>query len=156
MSRGRQTCILKVEYKQKDKEDGFIPPDEYNKTFEELSICSGAKLVIIEMKRMGKYELESAEGQESEMEEMEDEIEEGDAEKAAGAQDEEGDQKAFGDSIIQDVNEADKAQLSGAPQDQGGNPSSAPAVIGDLQQQAVTGPGVGTVSGQGQSHPYFS
>jgi len=34
---------------------------------------------------MGKYELESAEGQESEMEEMEDEIEEGDAEKAAGA-----------------------------------------------------------------------
>ena len=59
-------------------EDGFIPPDHYSKTFEELGITSGAKLVIIEIKTMHRMEL--SEGQESEMEEMEDEQDEGDDE----------------------------------------------------------------------------
>ena len=121
---------MKVEYKKKTVEDGFIPPDQYGKTFEELGITSGAKLVIIEMKRMGKYEMES-EGQESEMEEMEDEMEEGDAEKGAEGLDEEGESKAQ-DPAITDVNEGEKAQLLGAPQEDVANPSSAPVAAGDL------------------------
>ena len=52
MTRGRCNCVVKVEYKKKSQEDGFIPPDCFGKTFEELQIVSGAQLVIIEMRNM--------------------------------------------------------------------------------------------------------
>ena len=38
MSRGRCSCVVKVEYKKKNMEDGFIPPNSFEKTFEELGI----------------------------------------------------------------------------------------------------------------------
>jgi len=44
MTRGRCNCIVKVEYSKKSKaqDDGFIPPNSFDKTFEELDIVSGA------------------------------------------------------------------------------------------------------------------
>lgn len=41
MNRGR-SCVVKVEYKKKNVEDNFIPPINYEQTFEELGITSGA------------------------------------------------------------------------------------------------------------------
>ena len=65
MNRGRCTCIVKVEYKKKDMEDGFIPPNGFDKSFQELGIVSGAQLVIIEMRNM-PHSPEDSEGQEEE------------------------------------------------------------------------------------------
>lgn len=92
MTRGRCTCVVKVEYKKKSMEDGYIPPMSFDKTFEELGIVSGAQLVIIEMRNIPNYTSadEASEGQEDEMEEMEEEIEEGDLEDGEGDQNEEG------------------------------------------------------------------
>lgn len=55
MTRGRCTCVVKVEYKKKSMEDGYIPPMSFDKTFEELGIVSGAQLVIIEMRNIPNY-----------------------------------------------------------------------------------------------------
>lgn len=77
MNRGRCTCIVKVEYKKKDMEDGFIPPNGFDKSFEELGIVSGAQLVIIEMRNMPASVGEDSEGREDEFEEMEEELDEG-------------------------------------------------------------------------------
>lgn len=78
MNRGRCSCIVKVEYKKKNMEDGFIAPNVFDKTFEELGIVSGANLVIIEMRRQTDFaNSDAGEGQEDEMEEMEDEMDEG-------------------------------------------------------------------------------
>lgn len=77
MNRGRCTCIVKVEYKKKNVEDGFIPPNGFDKSFEELGIVSGAQLVIIEMRNMPASVGEDSEGQEDELEEMEEELDEG-------------------------------------------------------------------------------
>lgn len=78
--RARSTSVIKVEYKKKNVEDEFIPPDSYDKTFEELGIESGAQLVIIEMKNISKFagsEMDMSEGGEDEMEEHEEEMDEG-------------------------------------------------------------------------------
>ena len=40
--RARCNSVIKVEYKKKNVEDEFIPPDSFDKTFEELGIESGA------------------------------------------------------------------------------------------------------------------
>ena len=66
--------------KSKDDEsnlDGFIPPNSFDKSFDELGIKSGAQLVVIEIKNMENYQSDD-EGQEDEFEEMEEEFEEGD------------------------------------------------------------------------------
>ena len=46
MSRARHTSVVKVEYKKKgsedDDDDAFIPPNFFDKTFDELEIKSGA------------------------------------------------------------------------------------------------------------------
>lgn len=152
MSRGRTTCIVKVEYKRKNVEDGFIPPDHYSHTFEQLGITSGAKLVIIEMKSMPPIPL--SEGQESEMEEMEDEQDEGDVEQAAGDQDEDGQPKVNPDHQIPDANDPDKAQLSGAQQEPIG--FTEPSAAAPVDQQAATGPATSAIAAQGQSQHYFS
>lgn len=92
MTRGRCTCIVKVEYKKKNVEDGFIPPNGFDKSFEELGILSGAQLVIIEMRNMPASVEYDSEGQEDELEEMEEELDEGqlgeeDAEEANNEED---------------------------------------------------------------------
>ena len=90
MTRGRCTCVVKVEYKKKSMEDGFIPPNSFDKTFEELGIVNGAQLVIIEIKNFpsgdGEGDDGMSEGGEDEMEEAEEELEE-----AEGQEGEEGD-----------------------------------------------------------------
>lgn len=79
MSRGRCSCVVKVEYNKKGLEDGFIPPNSFDKSFDELGIKSGAQLVVIEIKNLPDHIGDSDdEGQEDELEEMEDELEEGD------------------------------------------------------------------------------
>jgi len=86
MTRGRCNCIVKVEYskKNKDMDDGFIPPNSFDKTFAELDIVSGASLVIIEMKNMPAVDnSDASEGYESEQEEMEEELDEGQLEDDA-------------------------------------------------------------------------
>ena len=110
MTRGRCTCVVKVEYKKKSIEDAFIPPNSFDKTFEELGIISGAQLIIIEMRHMGKMtpELEFGEEGEEEMEEMEEEMDEDQLgeEVADDAKDEDG---ADPQTKIEDAN-ADKQQ----------------------------------------------
>ena len=79
MTRGRCTCVVKVEYKKKSMEDGFIPPNSFDKTFEELGITNGAQLVIIEIKNFPSGDADGdnmSEGGEDEMEEAEDELDE--------------------------------------------------------------------------------
>lgn len=80
MTRGQNKCIIMVEYKGKD-EDAYIPPNDFDKTFEELGILSGGQITLIEMK-MRKDLVEedsdagSGEGGEDDMEDMEAELEE--------------------------------------------------------------------------------
>lgn len=76
MNRGRGNCIVKVEYKKKNVEDGFIPPNGFDKSFEELAIVSGAQLVIFEIRNMPASVEYDSEGQEDELEEMEEELDE--------------------------------------------------------------------------------
>ena len=134
MTRGRGTCVVKVEYKKRNMEDGFVPPVSFDKTFEELGITSGAQLVIIEMRNMQNFgsEDEASEGQEDEMEEMEEELNEGDLEEGSGEANEEegaqGEQKVDPESKIVDVNaEADKTQAANVTKEDGANASSATA-----------------------------
>ena len=80
MTRGQNKCIIMVEYKGKE-EDVYIPPHEFDKTFEELGILSGGQITLIEMKvRKGIVEDDSdgasGEGGEDDMEDMEAELEE--------------------------------------------------------------------------------
>lgn len=108
MTRGRCTCVVKVEYKKKNMEDGYIPPTCFDKTFEDLGIVSGAQLVIIEMRNIPNYtsDADASEGGEDEMEEHEEEMDEGDLEDGSGEGNEqegaEGSQKVDEDGKIVD------------------------------------------------------
>jgi len=85
MSRGVYKCVVKIEYKSKDHEVQFVPPDCFGKTFEELGIHTGGQLCLVELKNfenIGASDMEDDdEGGEEEHEEMEEELEEGDLEK---------------------------------------------------------------------------
>jgi len=85
MSRGVYKCVVKIEYKSKDHEVQFVPPDCFGKTFEELGIHTGGQLCLVELKNFennGASDMEDDdEGGEEEHEEMEEELEEGDLEK---------------------------------------------------------------------------
>ena len=85
MSRGVYKCVVKIEYKSKDHDVQFVPPDCFGKTFEELGIHTGGQLCLVELKNfenIGASDMEDDdEGGEEEHEEMEEELEEGDLEK---------------------------------------------------------------------------
>jgi hypothetical protein len=109
---------VKVEYKKKSTEDGFIPPNGFDKSFEELGIVSGAQLVIIEMRGVPDSVDMDSEGQEDEFEEMEEELDEGelgeeDAEEANKEEDgNQNSQKVDPDSKILDTTNVNQALLS--------------------------------------------
>ena len=91
MTRGQNKCIIMVEYKGKE-EDAYIPPNDFDKTFEQLGIHSGGQITLIEMRMrkdlVGGDSDDASEGGEDDMEDMEAELEGSDAEgdgDAAGA-----------------------------------------------------------------------
>ena len=70
-----------VQFKSKDIEDIYIAPNEFDKTFEEIGIQTGATLSLIEVrnnKQFNEMNMEDFGGEEGEfeMEEMEEEQEE--------------------------------------------------------------------------------
>ena len=65
------------------------------------------------------------------MEEMEDELDEGDVEQAVEGFDEEGQQKVNPDSQIPEVNEGDAAQVSGVAAQGTAHPSQVGAAAGE-------------------------
>ena len=82
MSRGVYKGDVKVEYKTKDQEVQFVPPDCFGKTFEELGIYTGGQLCLVELKNFENIEDMSDVGEEGEEEheEMEEEQDEDDLE----------------------------------------------------------------------------
>lgn len=85
MSRGVYKCVVKIEYKSKDHDVQFVPPDCFGKTFEELGIHTGGQLCLVELKNFENIDIsdmgDDDEGGEDELEEVEEELEEGDLEK---------------------------------------------------------------------------
>lgn len=71
MNRGLSKCIIMVQYKGKDD---YIPPNDFDKSFEELKVLSGAQITLVEMKKIPGDMSEGEEMGEDEMEDMEDEM----------------------------------------------------------------------------------
>lgn len=79
MNRGLSKCIIMVQYKGKDD---YIPPTDFEKSFEELKILSGAQITLVEIKKIPGEMSEGEEMGEDEMEDMEDELVENPDEQA--------------------------------------------------------------------------
>ena len=71
MNRGLSKCIIMVQYKGKDD---YIPPNDFEKSFEELQVLSGAQITLVEIRKIPGEVSEGEEMGEDEMEDMEDEI----------------------------------------------------------------------------------
>lgn len=113
MTRSRCSCVVKVEYKKKGLEDGFIPPNSFDKTFDELGIKSGAQLVIIEMRNINADVGDMSEGMDEDGgEEEQDE----DALEQEAAREEEAKDEDADDAKIVD----DNAPMMGLTNDDGG------------------------------------
>lgn len=110
MTRGQNKCIIMVEYKGKE-EDVYIPPNDFDKTFEQLGIHSGGQITLIEMRMrkdlVGDDSDGGSEGGEDDMEDMEADLEDN--------AEEEGDGDAVNEGQQQDdsaVKEGGAAELS--------------------------------------------
>ena len=112
MNRGAYRCVVKVEYKSKDQEDGFIPPNMFDKTFEELGILNGGQLVLVEMRNYNKKELGSDIDDEEGEEEQEEDLEEG--EEDMEEQEEEGEEQNEEEAKDSEKVEEDTNKIEGA------------------------------------------
>lgn len=90
MTRGQNKCIIMAQYKGKE-EDAYIPPDSFEKSYEELGIHSGCQITLIEFRKKLEDSSDDGEGGEDSMEEMEAEVDEEEEDQPAAEGEGEGD-----------------------------------------------------------------
>ena len=122
MTRGQNKCIIMAQYKGKE-EDAYIPPNSFEKTYEELGIHSGCQITLIEFRK--KLEDSSDdEGGEDDMEEMEAEVEEEEEDQPAGEGEGDAEEKPEGEAAEEEKPEAEeKDDADGEAAKEGGNAS---------------------------------
>lgn len=99
MTRGQNKCIIMAQYKGKE-EDAYIPPNSFEKSYEELGIHSGCQITLIEFRKKPDDSSDDGEGGEDDMEDMEAEMEEGDEDEQAA--EEEDAEKPEGEAAEED------------------------------------------------------